>query len=259
MVADANDSLHLGFGPAEALLCFIMGQAYTSCLVAASEMGMAGLRAKSAHRTPLFASVGVALKREIAAGRFAQSDLLPGERELSAMLDVSRTTLRRAIAGLVDEGVLAHRHGAGTFVRRSPPHVEQPLSRLTSFTEDMQLRGLTASSRVIEQGTFLPTPEEAMMLGIGPGESVYRLSRLRLADGVPMAIDHAAVPLRFLNGAHAAEESLYAALDIQRIAYIADGRCVEFTRSFYRSDTFDFVAELTLSSTSRQRAEGAAR
>ena len=133
------------------------------------------------------------------------------------------------------------------------------------------------------------------MLGIGPGESVYRLSRLRLADGVPMAIDHAAVPLRFLNGAHAAEESLYAALesagfrpvralqrlraviigpaeaalleiatgspalDIQRIAYIADGRCVEFTRSFYRSDTFDFVAELTLSPASRPRAEGAGR
>ena len=92
-----------------------------------------------------------------------------------------------------------------------------------------------------------------------------------------MAIDHAAVPLRFLNGAYAPEDSLYAALessgfrpvralqrlraviidpaeaalleiapgspalDIQRIA-CADGRCVEFIRSFYRSETFDFVA-----------------
>jgi len=49
------------------------------------------------------------------------------------------------------------------------------------------------------------------------------------------------------------------ALDIQRIAYLADGRCVEFTRSFYRSDTFDFVAELTLSPSSRPRTEGTAR
>src|SRR5208282_6154630 len=259
-----------------------MGQVYTSCLEAVGrEERMVELRAIRAERQPLFVSVGAALKREIAAGRFAQADLLPGERELSQLLAVSRTTLRRAIAALIEEGVLIHRHGAGTFVRRSPPHVEQPLSRLTSFTEDMRLRGLAASSKVIEQGAYLPTPEEAMMLGIGPGESVYRLSRLRLADGVPMAIDHAAVPLRFLNSAHAAEESLYAALesagfrpvralqrlraviigpseaalleiaagspalDIQRIAYIADGRCVEFTRSFYRSDTFDFVAELT--------------
>jgi GntR family transcriptional regulator len=274
-----------------------MGEVYTSCLeiCAESEAGMPELRAGKAERAPLFEAVGAALKREIASGRFAETDVLPGERELSEMLDVSRTTLRRAIAGLVDAGVLAHRHGAGTFVRRNPPHVEQPLSRLTSFTEDMRLRGLTASSRVVEQGTYLPTPEEAMMLGIGPGETVYRLARLRLADGVPMAIDRATVPLRFLDGADFAEESLYAALensgfrpvralqrlraviigaaeavllevakgspalDIQRIAYIADGRCVEFTRSFYRSDTFDFIAELTLSPSTRPRTEGAMR
>ena len=253
-------------------------------------------RPERAERTRLVEAVGAALKREIASGRFAEADVLPGERELSEILDVSRTTLRRAIAGLVDEGVLAHRHGAGTFVRRKPPHVEQPLSRLTSFTEDMALRGLAASSRVIEEGTFLPTPEEAMMLGVGPGERVYRLARLRLADGVPMAIDHAAVPVKFLDPADAAaEDSLYAALeeagfkpvralqrlraiiiaeaeaalleiprgspalDIQRIAYLADGRCVEFTRSFYRSDTFDFVAELTLSPASRPRADGETR
>ena len=122
-----------------------------------------------------------------------------------------------------------------------------------------------------------------MMLGISPSETVFRLARLRLADGVPMAIERAAVPLRFLGGAPPAEDSLYAALeasgfrpvralqrlravvigaadgalleipegsaalDIHRIAYIADGRRVEFTRSFYRSDTYDFVAELTLS------------
>ena len=174
---------------------------------------MAELRAWRAERTPLFISVGAALKREIAAGRFAQADLLPGERELSQMLDVSRTTLRRAIAELVDEGVLVHRHGAGTFVRRNPPHVEQPLSRLTSFTEDMRLRGLAPSSKVIERGTFLPTPEESMMLDIALAEPVFRLERLRLADGVPMALERAAVPLRFLDGAEPGGESLYSALE----------------------------------------------
>src|SRR3984885_11382173 len=88
-----------------------------------------------AERVPRFEVVSAALKREIVSGRFVESDVLPGERELSEMLNVSRTTLRRAIGGLIDEGVLAHRHGAGTFVRRNPPHVEQPLSRLTSFTQ----------------------------------------------------------------------------------------------------------------------------
>ena len=256
-------------------------------------------RGSRAERTPRFETVSAALKREIAAGRFSESDVLPGERELSGMLNVSRTTLRRAIGGLIDEGVLAHRHGAGTFVRRNPPHVEQPLSRLTSFTEDMRLRGLAATSRVIEQGAFLPTPEEVMMLGIGPGESVYRLARLRLADGVPMAIDRAAAPLHFVERAQGMEHSLYAALegagfrpvralqrlraiiigpaeaallevaegsaalDIQRIAYLPDhGRCGNRVHSSpsIAPTRFDFVAELTLSPSSRQRTEeGAAR
>ncbi len=256
---------------------------------------MAALRAIKAERQPLFASVGVALKREIASGRFAGADVLPGERELSRMLEVSRTTLRRAIAGLIEEGVLVRRHGAGTFVRRSQPHVEQPLSRLTSFTEDMRLRGLAASSKVIECGAFLPTPEESMMLDIALTERVFRLSRLRLADGAPMAIERAAVPMRFLGTAERVGDSLYAALeeqgfrpvravqrlravvvsaaeaallkipegtpalDIHRVAYVADGRRVEFTRSTYRSDTYDFVAELTLPPYARPHGEGAQR
>jgi GntR family transcriptional regulator len=257
---------------------------------------MAELGAIRAERQPLFESIGAVLKREIVAGRFAQSDLLPGERELSQMLEVSRTTLRRAIAGLIEDGLLVHRHGAGTFVRRSPPHVEQPLSRLTSFTEDMRLRGLVASSKDIERGVFLPTPEESMMLDIALSETVFRLSRLRLADGVPMAIERAAVPMRFLGGdADRVGDSLYAALegsgfrpvrgvqrlravvvgpaeaaaleiaegqpalDIHRVAYVSDGRRVEFTRSTYRSDTYDFVAELTLPPSARARVEGAPR
>ena len=180
-------------------------------------------------------------------------------------------------------------------MRRSPPHVEQPLSRLTSFTEDMRLRGLVASSKDIERGVFLPTPEELMMLDIALSETVFRLSRLRLADGVPMAIERAAVPMRFLGQADRVGDLLYAALeaagfrpvrgvqrlravvvgsteaatleiaegspalDIHRVAYVSDGRRVEFTRSTYRSDTYDFVAELTLPPSARPRVEGAPR
>lgn len=130
-----------------------------------------------------------------------------------------------------------------------------------------------------------------MMLGVSPGEGVIRLSRLRLANDVPMAIEHTVVPLHFLPDPNAIGPSLYDALEardlrptrglqrlratllgeadaalldvpaksatlyIQRIAYLADGRCVEFTRSYYRADTYDFVSELTLSpSTRRSRA-----
>jgi len=128
--------------------------------------------AETASRATLYATVGETLRREIAGGRFADTEILPGERELSTLLNVSRTTLRRAITDLVAEGVLYHRHGAGTFIRRALPRVDQPLSRLTGFTQDMRLRGFVAGSRELERGVFLPTPEEAMMLGVGPNESV---------------------------------------------------------------------------------------
>lgn len=239
-------------------------------------------------RGQVYRRVCEALRREIESGRFNGSDVLPGERELSSLLDVSRTTLRRAIGELVEEGLLAHRHGAGTFIRRAAPRLEQPLSRLTGFTEDMRLRGFAAGSQILERSLSLPTPEEAMMLALSPNDAVVRLSRLRLADAVPMAIEHAVVPQRFLSDPDKIDSSLYAALEeegfrpvralqrlratiltdhvaaqlgvpkksaalyIQRLGYLADGRCVEFTRSYYRGDTYDFVSELTLPATPRK-------
>jgi GntR family transcriptional regulator len=231
----------------------------------------------------LYKNVAETLRHEIERGRFSQSQLLPGERTLCELLEVSRSTLRKAIVELISEGVLFHRHGAGTFIHRSTPRVDQPMSRLTSFTDDMELRGFVASSQLLERGIFLPTPEEAMMLGVGPNERIFRLRRLRLASGTPMAIEHAALPLRYAPDWDRIEGSLYdglarhgyrpsrglqrlraillndddaellgvprgsPALYIQRIAYLPDGACVEFTRSWYRGDTYDFVSELALS------------
>jgi len=233
--------------------------------------------------TRLYDAVAETLRREIDGGRFAETQVLPGERALCGLLGVSRTTLRRAIAQLIAEGALFHRHGAGTFIHRATPRVDQPSSRLTSFTEDMRLRGFVAGARDLERGVFLPTPEEAMMLGVGPNERVLRLNRLRLADGAPMAVDRTVAPLRCLPDWDTFDGSLYdaltargfkparglqrlratllseedaallgvepksAALYIVRIAYLAGGACVEYTRSWYRADAYDFVSELTLS------------
>jgi GntR family transcriptional regulator len=223
------------------------------------------------------------LRREIEVGRFADSQLLPGERALCELLEVSRTTLRKAIADLIAKGVLFHRQGAGTFIHRATPRVDQPSSRLTSFTEDMRLRGFEASSRDLERGVFLPTLEEAIMLGVGLNERVFRLGRLRLANSMPVAIEYTAVPLRYLPDCEAVGASLYEALAerrhrptrgvqrlratllsdahaellgvepnsatlyIQRVAHLAGGACVEFTKSWFRADTYDFVSELKLS------------
>jgi len=94
----------------------------------------------------LYRAVVDALRREIETGRFAETQLLPAERVLCELLDISRTTLRKAIADLIAEGVLYHRHGAGTFIHRATPRVEQPSSRLTNVFSSVLLTGRVSTS-----------------------------------------------------------------------------------------------------------------
>jgi len=208
---------------------------------------------------------------------------LPSERDIASLTDLSRVTVRKAIQALADDGAVVQRHGSGSFVAAGLPRVEQSLSQLTSFTEDMSRRGMDTKALWLERGLFLPSPEEVVALGLGSGESVSRLARLRMANERPMAIERASLPVDILPNPTLVENSLYAALEdlgkrpvraiqkitainlgdhdadlldvephtaglkIERTSYLVEGRVVEFTRSIYRSDAYDFVAELRLS------------
>lgn len=232
--------------------------------------------------TPLYLRVQEQIKSAIEAGNLKPQEALPSERDIAEAFNVSRVTVRKAISGLVDQGLLTQRQGSGTFVTAPPQRVEQPLSRLTSFTEDMRLRGLEASIRWLARTVTLASPDEAMRLSLSPTDTVSRLRRLRLANHVPMAIESATVPTRFLADPHLVEASLYdvlnangalpvralqrlraanlspedaalldvspgaAALAIDRMSYLENGTPVEFTRSFYRGDAYDFIAELNV-------------
>nr|WP_298689142.1 GntR family transcriptional regulator [uncultured Dongia sp.] len=230
---------------------------------------------------PLYLRLKALIQAAIQDGNLTANDALPSEREIASMLDISRVTVRKALAELVEDGVLTQKRGSGTFVNGGNPRVEQRLSRLTSFTEDMLARGLTPSVKWLQKIIVTPSPEEAMVLGLSTGERVLRLRRLRLANDKPMALEQAVVPARLLATPEAVGSSLYTALEaagvrpvralqrlsaeslsaedaatlsvplgsaalyIERISYLADGRPVEFTKCHYRGDAYDFVVELT--------------
>lgn len=230
---------------------------------------------------PLYLRLKALIQNAIREGSLNANDALPSEREIASMLDISRVTVRRALAELVEDGVLTQKRGSGTFVGRGGQRVEQRLSRLTSFTEDMVARGLTPSVRWLQKAIAAPSPEEAMVLGLATGERIVRLRRLRLANDKPMALEQAVVPTRLFAAPDAIGSSLYAALEaagvrpvralqrlsaeslnaedsailsvasgspalyVERISYLADGRPVEFTKCHYRGDAYDFVVELT--------------
>jgi DNA-binding GntR family transcriptional regulator len=129
--------------------------------------------------------------RERIAGA-AVGDPLPSDAELCAQFGVSRMTARQAVQALAAEGLLVRRSGHGTFVAARPVH--RRMGTLFSFTEDMERRGMTASSRPIALGWSEATPEERAELELGTGERVVLVHRVRLADGVPMAIERVALP-----------------------------------------------------------------
>jgi GntR family transcriptional regulator len=124
--------------------------------------------------------------------RSAAGDPLPSELELAARFGVSRMTARQAVQNLAAEGLVQRRRGAGTFVAPRPIHRHE--GSLMSFTEDMRRRGMKASSRLLEAGLRPATTADLEALRLPDGARVVAISRLRLADGVPLAIEHAALP-----------------------------------------------------------------
>jgi GntR family transcriptional regulator len=115
----------------------------------------------------------------------------PSERELMTTYGVARMTARRAVDQLVAEGRLYRVQGKGTFVAR--PKIEMAL-RLTSFTEDMRARGLRPGSRELDRRLVPAGGALAKELKISPDDGVVILERLRLADGLPMAIERSHIP-----------------------------------------------------------------
>lgn len=231
---------------------------------------------------PLYLQLKRWIEGAVSSGTIKPGDALPSERDLALKVDVSRVTVRKAVQQLVRDGLLVQRHGSGTFVAPQTHRVEQSLSQLTSFTEDMARRGMVLRSVFLDRGLYPPSPEETVVLGLSPGDQAARISRLRIADDVPLAIEHAALSSRTLPDPERVESSLYthlersgnrpvraiqriraanlgegdarlldvpegaASLNIERISYLASGRVIEFTRSVYRGDAYDFVAELRL-------------
>jgi GntR family transcriptional regulator len=161
---------------------------------------------------PRFHNVFRQIAARIERGELAPGDRLPSERWFGDDFKVSRTTVRRAIEELVTTGLVEPKNGA-LYVA---PGSAAPGNRLMSLTELARSRGLEPTARVLTKAVRPATLDEADLFRIAPGADLFELRRLRLLDGVAVAIDHDRVPLRILPGAAAldfATASLFAALE----------------------------------------------
>lgn len=237
----------------------------------------------SASGGPRYLQLRRHLEHGINDGELPADSHLPAERDIALTTGLSRVTVRKAVETLVSEGLIIQRRGSGSFVAGAIPKVEQSLSHLSSFTEDMARRGMEVESKWLERGLFMPSPQEVLKLGLGLNDSVARIARLRSANGMPLAIERASLSPELMPNPLQVETSLYeylgrdghrpiraiqhisatnlktddaelleveegaAGLKIERTSYLASGRVVEFTQSIYRGDAYDFVAELRIS------------
>lgn len=238
---------------------------------------LAASLSEAEDHSPIYMRLAVALADAIDAGLLGRGRSLPSERLLAERLDISRVSVRRAIAELEGEGRVSRRHGARTMVQT---RVRKDLPNLTGFSDDIRARGMKPSFTWIFRGNVIGTLQETMALGLPAQTEVVRLVRVRLADGTPIALERAVLPKSILPDAMLVVHSLYETLaslnampnhGFQRIradvmspeeaellqaapltpmliaerrCFLEDGRPVEFTETRYNGKVYDFISDL---------------
>jgi GntR family transcriptional regulator len=233
--------------------------------------------------TPLYLQIRDLLLQAIERNELPPRQQAPSERELSTLTGVSRMTVRQALQSLVAEGWLYTVPGKGTFVA-DIPKIEQNLQRLSGFTEELQAQGFTPGSQTLSVEVMPAGDAIAAILAIRPGDAIIRITRLRLANGIPVAVEASHLvkadfpnlerndfdtqslyqylqaeyqirPTRAdqLIEAHEADQMTADLLGItihrpilsmERITYTAENRPFEYVRSVYRADYYRLRVEL---------------
>src|SRR5215213_9864899 len=223
------------------------------------------------------------LAERIRTGMLRPGDRIPPERELAEQMQVSRMTVRQALGRLADRGLLVRERGRGTFV--SEPKLVQSLSRLNGFYDQMVSQGILPSSRLLSGEQILASAAVAQVLDLRIAEPLFKVVRLRLGGGVPLALETSFFPARLVPGLldyDLERHSIYRLMErydarpvratqslepvpardleaealevppgsplmlVERIGWDTQDRPVEYAKDIYRGDRSRFVAELRL-------------
>jgi DNA-binding GntR family transcriptional regulator len=222
---------------------------------------------------PLYHQLAEQLTAAISGGTLLPGDPFENELAMADRLGLSRPTVRRAIAELVNKGLLVRRRGIGTTVANQMVHRR---AELTSLYDDLMREGRKPRTDVLSLVCDAKDDRAAEALGLPPGTPLVAIVRLRYAGDMPLAIMRNWLPptLEDLTVAQLEEDGLYAVLrargirptvarqrigarnataeerrtlrmskaeplvTMTRSAYDADGSPVEFGDHCYRADQY---------------------
>jgi GntR family transcriptional regulator len=222
------------------------------------------------------------LRQEIEGGCWKVGEQIPVEEDLCAHFSLSRTTVRKALDGLVNLGLLRREQGRGTFVAE-PKLVESMVNRAIGFFDDMTERGIKVVSQVLELRQMMPPVTVARELELLPGATVIEVRRVRFIADQPMVVVSSYIPYdmcpnllqadltqiglhQFLRenggckigraktfieavGANEMEAQLLAVdvgaplMMIESTVYLADGHPIDYFKSRHRGDRLRLIVE----------------
>lgn len=163
---------------------------------------------------PLFYQLKSYIESQISSSFWKPGDKISTEQELGKEFQISRTTVRQAINELVNEGKLVRIQGKGTFVAKY--HIDKQIISQIGFSEDMQARGLTTSSKILNFLSITPPPQIIRILNLKENDYTILLKRLRFANDNILALETTYLPQNrfpnFLNE-NMENNSLYTILE----------------------------------------------
>lgn len=231
---------------------------------------------------PLYHQVEETIRHEIATKGYLPGQAIPTETELQEKYDVSRETVRKAVANLVLAGLLEKRKGVGTFVTN--PKIVHRLGSLYGSTEEIIARAATPGTTFIERKEISASATMGHEMKIGTGSKITKVKRLRFVNEEPVAILSSYLPsdlvpnmirVKFKNNSlyktleetyglrlEEADEVIEAGsigkrdsrwldipentpiLVVKRLTSLDNGRVIEKLTALYRSDRFKYEVKL---------------
>jgi GntR family transcriptional regulator len=150
---------------------------------------------------PLVYQLGEAIREKIVRGEYGLDKPIPTEEQLQKFYGVSRTTVRLALAKLVNEGYIRRLQGKGTFVNPRglvtegrPRRLSRDMFGIKNTTQIIQSAGMKVATEVLHFERVLPSQAVAEKLGITERDPVLHFERVRYADDKPLVMEKSWIP-----------------------------------------------------------------
>lgn len=159
------------------------------------------------------------VRERIRQGAYPPDRRMPSEERLAVELQVSRASVRTALASLAAEGYIRRRHGDGTYARARSYEIGLPVGKGWEIEHQIQASGRRPSLRVLEKAFRAATPDETSQLSLSAAEPVLVFRRLFFADEEPAAL--IASTARFAGLAMLAQDALDEAAALPPLDFLA--------------------------------------